>query len=161
MLQLVEQQQFVGGIGHQRLGLLPGGAGGSDVAGAVLGLPGEAHAHGVDGHQLGEALEQAALAGLPAALDELHDADPEAMAEAAHDHAEGGRRLALALAGVDDEQAFLDRLGRHDLGARGPPLGRLLGVARIDLGFGQTLVLHGRFNAMNRSDCQRSSSSMI
>ena len=49
----------------------------------------------------------------PVALDELDDADLHAVAERAEDHAEGGRRLALALAGVDDEQALLDRLGRR------------------------------------------------
>src|SRR5207302_1021986 len=40
-----------------------------------------------------------------ARLDELHDGDPPVASDGAHDDAEGGRRLALAIAGVDDHQA--------------------------------------------------------
>ena len=47
------------------------------------------------------------------ALDELHDADAHAVAEAAHHHAEGGGRFALAVAGMDDEEAALLRLARE------------------------------------------------
>ena len=83
-----------------------------DVAVAVLGFPGEAFAHRLDGHELGKFLEHGALAGAPGALDELHDADLHAMADGAEHHAEGGGRFALALAGVDDEQALLDRSWR-------------------------------------------------
>ena len=50
---------------------------------------------------------------------------------AAEDHAEGGRDLALALAGVDDQQALLDRLGRHDLVARRLDLAHFLGVTGV------------------------------
>jgi hypothetical protein len=46
-----------------------------DVALAVLRFPGEAFAHGVDGHEVGEALQHRALAGFPFAFDELDDAD--------------------------------------------------------------------------------------
>ena len=46
-------------------------------------LPGEALAHDLDGDQLREALEELALAGLAPALDELHHADLEPVAEAA------------------------------------------------------------------------------
>src|SRR3546814_4991108 len=59
------------------------------------------------------------LAGFPLALHELHDADLHAVAERAEHQAEGGRRLALALAGVDDEQALLLRLVGQHLVARG------------------------------------------
>ena len=51
--------------------------------------------------------------GMPGTLDELDDTDPLAVAKHAQGQAEGGRRLALARAGVDDQQALLDRLLRH------------------------------------------------
>src|SRR5262249_24508778 len=47
---------------------------------------------------------------VPGALDELHDADPFAAAKHPQSEPECRRRLALAGTGVDDEQAFLDRL---------------------------------------------------
>src|SRR3546814_12503443 len=75
------------------------------------------------------------LAGFPLALHELHDADLHAVAERAEHQAEGGRRLALALAGVDDEQALLLRLVGQHLVARGLALLRLLVGARVDLVF--------------------------
>src|SRR3546814_15064536 len=71
----------------------------------------------------------------PLALHELHDADLHAVAERAEHQAEGGRRLALALAGVDDEQALLLRLVGQHLVARGLALLRLLVGARVDLVF--------------------------
>ena len=52
-------------------------------------------------------------AGMPGALDELHHADALAAAEHAQRQAEGRRRLALAGAGMDDQQALLDRLAGH------------------------------------------------
>ena len=61
------------------------------------------------------------------ALDELHDADGHAMADVAEHHAERGGDLALAVAGVDDQQALFDGLGRHDLVARRLVLAHLLG----------------------------------
>ena len=51
------------------------------------------------------------------------------VADVAEDHAEGGGGLALALAGVDDEQAALDGLAGHDLVAGGFLLGHLVVVA--------------------------------
>ena len=45
---------------------------------------------------IAEARQARALAGLPGALDELHDADPLAAPEQAQRQAERGRRLALA-----------------------------------------------------------------
>ena len=56
----------------------------------VLGLPGEALAHGVPGDPVAEGGERVALAGVPGALDELHDADAAAVAEHAQREAEGG-----------------------------------------------------------------------
>ena len=78
-------------VPDQFLGLLPAVPGGGDVAGPVLGLPGKAFAHGVELAEIGEmALDQAALAGIPGALDELHDGAGHAMGDAAQDHAEAG-----------------------------------------------------------------------
>jgi hypothetical protein len=103
---------------------------------AVLGLPGEALAHHLDLDQIGEAREQMALAGVAAALDELHHTELAAMAEAAHGQAPRRRALALARPGVDDQQTLLDRLGRVDpvLGRLDP--GHLLTVRLVYLGFG-------------------------
>ncbi len=82
-------------------------------------------------HEIGEFLQHDALAGVPGTLDELHDADLHAMADRAHDHAEGGGGLALALAGMDDEKALLDGLPGDDLVARGLLLAHLLGMASV------------------------------
>ena len=88
----------------------PQAAGRRDVARAVLRLPGEALAHRAPFDLVGEALDAHALAGLPGALDELHDADAPAAAERAQREPERGGRFALAGAGVDDKQA-LCRIG--------------------------------------------------
>ena len=53
------------------------------------------------------------------ALHELHHADLHAVADRAHRHAERGRSLALAGAGVDDDQTLLDRFCRDLLVLRG------------------------------------------
>ncbi len=143
-VELVEQHEAIGGIGDHRLRLLPRRAGGGDVAGAVLGLPGEAFAHGAACDEIGKARQHRALAGLPRAFDELHDADAHGVADAAHHHAEGGGRFALAGAGMDDEEAALLRLGGEDLGARRLALRHLLGVARVDLVLGFLGIGHGR-----------------
>src|SRR3546814_20358338 len=71
-------------------------------------------------------LQHHALAGLPLALDELHDADAEAVADGSRHQTEGGGRLALALAGMDHEQALLDGLGRQHAVAHFLALLRLL-----------------------------------
>ena len=86
---------------------LPGAAAGGDVAGPVLGLPGEALAHAVPRDQVAEAFQRATLAGRPGALDELHDRSPPPVAEHAQHQPEGGRGLALARPGVDHQQALL------------------------------------------------------
>ena len=122
-------------VADQLLGAFPGGAGGGDVALAVLGFPGEAFAHDVQRHQFGEFRQHASLAGLPR-RDLTNCTTPTgiAMADVPEHHAERGRRLALALAGVDDQQALLAGLGRHDLVARRLVLARLLRVPFV-LGF--------------------------
>jgi hypothetical protein len=73
--------------------------------------------------------DQIALAGAHPALDELDDGALHVVSDAAEDHAKGGGRLALALAGVDDDQTALVGLGGHDLVAGGLLLGHLDGVA--------------------------------
>jgi hypothetical protein len=89
-----------------------------------------------------------ALAGVPAALDELDHAGAEAMADRAQHHAEGGGRLALALAGVDDQQALLDGLaGQHPVAHR-LLLRHLHGMTRLvvngaGLGCLYVVITHG------------------
>ena len=123
-----------------RFASLPGGLGRGDVARAILRLPGEALAHGAPLDLVAEALDRRALAGRPRALDELHHADAKAAAERAKGQTEGRRRLALAGAGMDDQQPLLrDRL-RGDLGVlRRLALGHLRLVAVV--GFGHMSVL--------------------
>ena len=58
------------------------------------------------------------------------------MTKGAEDHAESGRRFPLALAGMDDEQALLDRLGRENLVPRRLLLLHLLGVMGVELALG-------------------------
>ena len=89
------------------------------------------------------ALEHVALAGIPGALDELHDADAHAMAQTAHHHAEGSGRFALAGAGMDDDEAALLGLGSEDLGARRLALGHLLGMAAVHFLFAVARLAHG------------------
>src|SRR5690606_8719828 len=67
-----------------------------------------------------------------------------AVAKGAEDHAEGGGRLALALAGVDDEEALLLGLGGEDLVARGLLLAHLFGVIGVALGLGHEVGFLGR-----------------
>jgi hypothetical protein len=54
-----------------------------------------------------QAAEHGLLAGVGAALDELHHGDLQAVAQRARGDAEGGRGLALAVAGVDQQHAAL------------------------------------------------------
>ena len=86
-------------------------------------------------------LVNVALAGAPGALDELHDAHPEAVADGAEDHAEGGGGFSLALAGVDDEQPALLGLGGEDLVARLLLLFHLFGVIGVALRLGHQVGL--------------------
>ena len=139
-VELVEHDQADRRVGHQFARLGPGALGRGDVARAILRLPGEAFAQRVPFDLIAEALQRGALAGLPGALAELHDAAAQAAAQRAHQQAPGGRRLALALAGVDDQQAFLDGLG-GDLGIlRGLAVGHFRLVAGGFIGF----CRHGR-----------------
>jgi hypothetical protein len=57
---------------------------------------------------LGKALERRRLARLPLALGELHDRHPKAVTGSAHRQAEARRALALAVAGVDDQQTLIE-----------------------------------------------------
>jgi hypothetical protein len=73
------------------------------VAGEVVGVPGEPVAEGVPVDA--ELAPDLLLADLPvAALDELHDGDLPAAGDGAQHGAEGRRALALAVAGVDEEE---------------------------------------------------------
>ena len=74
-VQLVEDDEADRRVGHQFLRLGPGALGGGDVARQVLRFPGEALAHRVPDDPVAEGGESILLAGVPGALDELHDAD--------------------------------------------------------------------------------------
>ena len=58
-------------------------------------------------------------------LDELNHRTFPSVRNMPEDHAKRSGGLALALAGVDDDQALLVGLGGHDLVARGLLLGHL------------------------------------
>src|SRR3546814_9398091 len=76
----------------------------------------------------------------------MDDARLPAMAEGADHHAERGGRLALALAGVDDQQAFFLRLGRHD-----PVMGGLFLLHLFGMLFGRALDHCGASLSWERS----------
>src|SRR5215216_2119433 len=78
------------------------------------------------------------------------------MADMSKHHTERGRSLALAGPGVDDQEAFLANLGRHDLVARRLVLARLLPVPFI-LG----LVCFGRHSGHAISFCAIGKSAAI
>src|SRR6202012_4680979 len=61
-------------------------------------------------HAIAERLQRGLLAG-HASLDELHHADPPAMAERAQSQTKSGGRFALARAGIDHQQALGDGFG--------------------------------------------------
>src|SRR5690606_11672826 len=120
------------------------------IARPVLRFPGKALAHRVELADIGEMLlDQVALARPHRALDELHDGRWLAVGDVAEDHAEGARRLALALAGVNDDEPLLVRLGRHVLVTRGLLLRHLLVVTGVVL-FGGVywLFAHGWLPAL-------------
>ena len=54
-------------------------------------------------------MKEVLLARLPRSFDILDDTDLHSPAQRADGHAEGGRRFALAAAGVDDQQSALHR----------------------------------------------------
>ena len=129
---LVEHHEAVLAGLDERLGVRPRRRGDGLVLGEVVGVPGEALADGapVDAEPSRHDL---LLADLPLArLEELHDGDLPVAGDGADDHAEGGGRLALAVAGVDERRRCSHApagpgcvLGRH-LAHRwhrgGPPL---------------------------------------
>ena len=130
-VDLVEKNHVMALVTDQLLGLFPSSGGGGNVTLAVLGFPGEAFAHGVELADIAEmGGDEVALAGIHAALDELHHGAGKLVRDAAEDHPEGGRRLALALAGMDDHQPLLVGLGRHDLVTR-LFLARHLGIVAV------------------------------
>src|SRR4051794_14587027 len=115
--ELVEEQELVALVGD------PAGDLGPALARAVGGLlevladprPAVAHLLPVDPAQLARGL---VLADLPLArLDELEDPAAVAARPRAHEHPEGARRLALAVAGEDDEQRAVARLAALRVGA--------------------------------------------
>src|SRR5580704_10108652 len=69
-------------------------------------------AHRMPDELIAEFCQRIALRRMPGALDELHDANAMAAAEHSQRQPERGRRLALAGAGMNDEQTLLDRLFR-------------------------------------------------
>ena len=150
-VEFVEQDHLVVGVGDQFFCPVPGLAGGGKVALAVLGFPGEAIAHGVDRDLIGEMFEDVALAGVPFAFDELDDADLEAVGDAAEYHAEGGSGFALALAGVDDEQALFIGVRLDQLVAGRLFLFHLFGVIGVALGLGHEVGLFGSFGHFSSS----------
>src|SRR4051812_44804967 len=142
-VEFVQQNHLDRGVADQGDGLIPGGAGGGDIALAALSFPGEAFAHGVDRDLIGEALKHYPLPGFPLPLDELDDPDLEAMPYRPHHHAERRCGLALALAGMDDQKPLLQGLGRDHPVARRLLLRHLFGVTGVDLVFGHAFGLHG------------------
>src|SRR3546814_8107204 len=76
----------------------------------------------------------------------MDDARLPAMADGADHHAERGGRLALALAGVDDQKAFFLRLGRHD-----PVMGGLCLLHLFGMLFGRALDHCGASLSWERS----------
>ena len=111
----------------------PGAFGRGDIARAILRLPGEALAHRVPDELIAESRQRVAFGRMPGALDELHHADALTAAEHAQRQSERRRRFALAGAGMDDEQSFLDRLVRDFGVLHGLALGHL---GAMPLGFG-------------------------
>src|SRR5436305_5216495 len=96
--ELVQDQQVVVARGQLVAGHLPGVPALGRRLVQIGGLPGEAVAQGVPLDA--EVVGQLALARLPlAALAELDHADPPAASPAPAHHPEGGRRLALPVAG--------------------------------------------------------------
>ena len=131
-VDLVEQHHRVGFVQDQLFGFGPCGLRHFGVARFVLGFPSEAFTHGVERAFILEITkDQIAFTGGHAALDKLHNRAFHIMGDAAENHTERGRRFALTLAGIDDDQSLFVGLGRHDLIARGLLFGHLHGMAVI------------------------------
>src|SRR6516164_4388596 len=146
-IDLVEHDHAQACVADQRFRFLPACPRGGDVAGAVLRFPGKAFAHRVELAELAEMRgQQPSLAGIPGALDELHDRTGKAVRDAAQDHAEGGGGFSLSRAGMDDDQALLAALSGHDLVARCFLPGHFGGVA------GLLRILFGNHTSVPGSD---------
>ena len=104
-----------------------------DIARAILRFPGKAFAHRVPDKLIAEFRQCITLCGMPGALDELHHADALSPADHPQREPERSGRFTLAAAGVDDQQAFLDRLAGY-LGVLHSLALRRLGA--MALGFG-------------------------
>src|SRR5688572_7555649 len=77
------------------------------------------------------------------------------MTDAAHHHAEGGGRLSLALAGVDDQKTFFDGLAGQDLVSSSLFLAHLLGMTSIDSGrFGGRFIFISRHHVLSSGEAR-------
>ena len=83
-----------------------------DVALAVLRLPGEPFAQGVNLDSLARFREERRLSRRDRSLDELDDTDLQSLPEGAERQPQGRCRLSLAGAGIHDEQSLLRRPAR-------------------------------------------------
>src|SRR6266536_3154624 len=120
--ELVEDQQVVGLVRDAALDLVPALTGQVGGLLQIAGHPGPAVAHALPG-DVAKLLGRLPLANAPlAGLDELVDADPVAACPAAQHDAEGGGRLPLAVARIDDQQGVVPPGSRHPLAGR--PRGR-------------------------------------
>ncbi|MNF94371.1 hypothetical protein D3C84_770810 [compost metagenome] len=108
-VQFIQHHQADRWIAQQLLRYRPGRFGRRDVALAILGLPGEALAHHMKTHLLGETPEEQLFTGAVAPLDELHHTALHAMPHGTRKHAERRAALALAVAGQHQQQAAFVR----------------------------------------------------
>src|SRR5207253_7034449 len=102
-VQLVEQEELQAGMGEVSQDQLPAGPRARRVFLPALRVPGESLADFVPAQE--RRLEQR-LGGAAATLDELDDRAFETVPERAQQHPQRGAGLSLAVAGVDDDQAF-------------------------------------------------------
>ena len=110
--ELIEDHDVVLALGDDLLAVIPMGAGQLGGVFQVLGPPGEPVAHGpdLDVHLLGGALF--AEVGRRV-LDELEHDDFHVAAPGTEHHSHCGGGLALAGAGVDDDEALVDAGAGH------------------------------------------------
>ena len=92
-IQFVEHEKPYSRVGHEGLGLSPSRRRRRHIPFAILRLPCKTLAHGVPGELIREAGKRLPFAGLPGALDELHDAAGPAVAKRAQQKPEGRRRI--------------------------------------------------------------------
>src|SRR5208283_133894 len=113
-------------IAQELDGFLPRALGRRDVALAVLRLPGEPFAQGVNLDSLARFREERRLSRRDRSLDELVDTDLQSLPEGAERQPQGRCRLSLAGAGIHDEQSLLARRARHFALERFVPADHLL-----------------------------------